>query len=248
MSSSLTTWSSNGRGSASLEVHLLGVVDFDSACLLQERLVYEISGRNDRLGNLLICEHPPLITIGREGSRAHIRVETDELIARQMDVRWLSRGGGSLVHTPGQLAIYPIVPLDRLALGLSDYRGHLEQAVLDVCRELRIPAYRDPDEPGLWTRSGQFAHPGIAVKWWVAYHGVFLNVSPPMELMRLTCPNRRDDPVTSLAAEDGRNLSMHRVREAVIRHLADRLGYERFHLYTGHPLLRRAKKKGYVYA
>ena len=59
--------------SAPLEVYLLGIVDFDSALFLQERLAYEISGRSDAMGTLLLCEHPPLITVGREGSRSHIR-------------------------------------------------------------------------------------------------------------------------------------------------------------------------------
>jgi lipoate-protein ligase B len=237
---------STRRSSASLEVHLLGLVDFESALVLQERLVYEISGRDDTQGALLLCEHPPIVTIGREGSRAHIGVEYRELTARRMDVRWLNRGGGCLVHAPGQLAAYPILPLDRLGLGIADYRRRLEEGVLDVCRELHVAAWRRADQPGLWCRLGQFAQVGAAVKQWTSYHGLFLNVAPSLDLMRLVYTNPACEPVTSLAAQRERVTEMHRVREALVRHLAQRLGYEQFHLYTGHPLLRRTKRKIYV--
>lgn len=232
--------------SGSLEVHLLGCVDFEAGLLLQERLVYENSGRNDTQGDLLICEHPPLITIGREGSRSHLRIEPRELAARQMDVRWLNRGGGCLVHCPGQLAVYPIVPLQRLRMGLSEYRRCLEESVLDLCRELRVPAWRDDAHPGVFGRSGQFAFVGAAVKSWVSCHGLFVNVAPALEFQRMVDPGGDEPRVSSLAALRLKPTTMHQVRESLVRHLTARLGYTRSHLYTGHPLLRRTKKKVYV--
>ncbi len=119
---------------AMLEVHLLGTVDFLSAAQLQERLVYEISGRNDQQGALLLCEHPPLISIGREGSHSQVLVEQTELEACAVETHWVARGGGALMHAPGQLALYPILPLDRLGLSVSDYRRRLEQTLVAACR------------------------------------------------------------------------------------------------------------------
>jgi lipoate-protein ligase B len=243
-----TTQSPTAEASGSLEIYLLGVVDFDSALFLQERLVYEISGRNDTQGALLLCEHPPMITIGREGSWAHILIDNSELVSRQMEVRWLNRGGGCFVHAPGQLAVYPILPLDRLNIGLSDYRRRLEESVIDVCRELRVSAHRRADEPGVWCRLGQFAHLGVAAKSWVAYHGMFLNVSIAMDLLRMVQPNDNGQRVTSLSAQRARVTTMHSVRASLMRNLASQLGYDRYHLYTGHPLLRRTKKKVHVHA
>lgn len=246
MSSTSTIWTSARRTSASLEVHLLGLVDFDSALLLQERLAYEVSGRCDTLGHLLICEHPPILTIGREGRQSHVLADEHELTARQIETRRLNRGGGCLLHAPGQLAVYPILPLDRLQMGLSEYRARLELSLLDICGELRLPAFRRADEPGGWCRCGQFAHLGIAVRSWVSMHGLFVNISPDMRLLRMVQPNQNGERVTSLAAERARTTSMHSVRESLIRNLAKRLGYEQFHLYTGHPLLTRKKKQVYV--
>jgi lipoate-protein ligase B len=230
------------QAEGSLEVRLLGCVDFESALFLQERLVYELSGRDDRQGGLLLCEHPPLVTIGREGSRSDILVEPRELVARQMDVQWLNRGGGCYVHAPGQLAVYPILPLQRLGIGLDDYRTLLEESVIAMCREMRVPAWRFEDEAGVSCRLGQLAHVGIAVQSWIAHHGIFINVSPAMDLMRLVQANRTGQRVTSLAAQRERQTPMHVVRESIIRQLVSALGYERFHVYTGHPLLRRTHR------
>ena len=227
----------------SLEVHLLGLVDFESALFLQKRLVYDISGRSDAQAGLLICEHPPLITIGREGSRAQLEADPRDLAARLIDVRWINRGGDAIVHGPGQLAVYPIMPLDRLGLGVAAYRQRLEQAVIDMAAELHVPAHRETGQSGVWCRLGKFAHVGVAVKSWVAYHGLFVNVAPSMDLMRLARPLDPETRLTSLAAQRMTQTSMHAVRESLVRNLAAQLGYERWHVYTGHPLLRRRPRQ-----
>ncbi len=248
MTSLSTTWSTSNRTSDTLEVYLLGIVDFDSVLFLQERLVYEISGRSDKLGGLLICEHPPMVTIGRDGSQTDLLADPGEFVARQMEVRWTNRGGACLVHAPGQLAVYPVVPLDRLGFGLANYRSRLEQAVIDMCRELQIPAHRNPNEPGVFCRCGQTAALGVAVRSWVAYHGLFVNVCPNLDLVRMVRSNRCGERTTSLSAQRLRKTSMHAVRESIIRNLVASLGYETYHFYTGHPLLRRTRRRVYDYA
>ena len=239
---------SNWRNSAGLDVRLLGMVDFESALFLQERLVYEISGRDDLFAGFLFCEHPPLITVGRAGSRAHILVEPRELTASGIEVRWLNRGGGCIVHAPGQLALYPVVPLDRLGLGLAEYRGHLVGSVLDLCRELRVPAWPTAGPAGVAGRGGQFAFIGTAVKRWVAHQGLFLNVHPLLRLQRLIAPGPNGEKTTSLEAVRGRRIFMATVRESLVRHLSARLGYSEYQLFTGHPLLRRTRRVTNVYA
>lgn len=236
-----TIWTNRARGSDGLLVHMLGTVDFDSALYLQERLVYELADRSDRMGGLLICEHPPLVTIGREGSRADLPPDLHDLEARQTDVRWLSRGGGTVVHGSGQLAVYAMLPLDRLGLGLVEFRQRLEAAVIDAGRELDVPAERDARSPGVWSRGRQFAFVGAAVRSWVSFHGLFVNVAPDMQVQRLV-----DRRLTSIAAERQRPVSMHTVRESLVRNLASRFGYADTHLFTGHPLLKRTRKKIHV--
>src|SRR5947209_2670920 len=112
-----------------LQAYLLGSVSFDAALALQRRLVYQISGDRDS-GSLLLCEHPPMISVGRHGSRAHILFEPDELQHRRWPVRWVNRGGSCVLHLPGQMAVYPIVALDRHALGIGSYIDRLHQVIL----------------------------------------------------------------------------------------------------------------------
>lgn len=248
MTSTESIWSPAQQASDSLEVYLLGLVDFESAVFLQERLAYEISGRDDAQGGLLICEHPPMVTIGREGSRSHLLAEPGEFIARQMETRWLNRGGGCVVHAPGQLAVYPIVPLDRLGLGLSEYRHRLEQSLINTCGELHVPAYRRDDEAGVFSRIGQIGFIGASVRSWVSMHGMFVNVCPQLEMMRMVQSNHSGIRISSLSAERMRPVAMHSVRASLIRSLAQQLGYDSNHMYTGHPLLRRTKRRVYDYA
>ena len=236
------------RTSNSLEVHLLGMLDFDSALFLQERLLYDIAGREDTLDSLLICEHPPLITVGREGSRSQILPDPDELESRQLDVRWIGRGGPAVMHSQGQLAVYPILPLDRLDIGLSVFRRLLEDAVIDVCNDLKIKAWRDSQHPGVWCRSGRIATIGASVKRWVSHQGLFVNVAPDPDLARLVRYPGPDSRVSSFAAEPGRRNSMHSIRSGLIHHLAGLFHYADYHLYTGHPLLKRTKQRVYDYA
>src|SRR5690606_6719713 len=125
-------------------------LDYDAALALQERLVYEISGRADTQGVLLLCEHPPLISIGRQGSSSHVLASGNDLRACQMDVRWVARGGGAVVHAIGQLCVTPILPLDRLQMDISEYRLRLETALVAACRDQHVPAKRVPATPGVW--------------------------------------------------------------------------------------------------
>ncbi|MGE3316363.1 MAG: lipoyl(octanoyl) transferase LipB [Planctomycetaceae bacterium] len=248
MTSHSTVRTSPRRSGASLEVYLLGSVDFESLLFLQERVLYDIGGRNDSQGTLFIAEHPPLITVGREGSRAHIRLEPKELGQLGLEVRWLNRGGGCLVHGPGQVAVYPILPLDRLGLGLDQFKKRLEQTVIDMAGDIRVEAQRSKGCAGVASRSGQFAFIGAAVKRWTTHHGMYVNVDPSMRLMRLADADGCGGKISSLAAERGLRACMHTVREGLVRHFAEQFEYDNLHVYTGHPLLKRTTRETHVYA
>src|SRR5262245_45985153 len=101
--------------------YLMGCVDFDDCQSLQRRLAYDALTRGDGRITVLLCEHPPLVTIGRAGSRAHVRLSGMELAERQLAVRYVSRGGGAILQGPGQLAVYPIVPLEWHGWSIGEY-------------------------------------------------------------------------------------------------------------------------------
>jgi lipoyl(octanoyl) transferase len=227
-----------------VQAHLLGLVDFDACLALEQRLVYETSGRRDAPISLLLCEHADLITVGRQGSHAHIHCSQRELISQRIDVRWVNRGGGAIMHTPGQLAVYPIVPLERQHYSVGEYLARLQTGVLDTLAELGIHGQTRCGQHGIWGRSGQLVAFGAAVKSWTTYHGAFINVAPQMQRCRLvTSDFVGHSPAGSLVAERQQPVKMTSVRESLLRHVTAALGCDRFHLYSGHPLWMRPQER-----
>ncbi|SFH63603.1 lipoyl(octanoyl) transferase LipB [Planctomicrobium piriforme] len=231
-----------------LGVHLLGLVDFDATLGLQEQQVYDLSGRDDLAGTLFFCEHPPVISMGREASRANLLLDDEELARRELKVRWVARGGGAICHAPGQLAIYLQLPLQRLGIGLAKYRTLFESAVVAACQELKIPAKRQADDTGIWTRGGQLGYFGACVKAWVSCQGMFLNISVDPRLLELTVSNASGARSASMQSLRLDPVRMPQVREALIRHIADNFGYAATDISTGHPLLRRTKQRVLIHA
>jgi lipoyl(octanoyl) transferase len=229
--------------SPSVEVFLLGRIDFDRCEELQRRLVQQIGGRDDGQIALLLCEHPPVVTVGRGGSPAQIASHAGPLRSRQIEIRWVGRGGGCLVHCPGQLAVYPIVPLRWHGLSVGGYLDRLQGGLIEALDDLGIAGNPRPGRHGIWGRTGQLAALGVAVRQWVAWHGAFLNVCPPMGLFRLIHADAGGDQgapsrMSCLVAERRGPVKMTAVRAAVTARLVESFGCRRYHLHTGHPLWR----------
>jgi len=241
MTTAASNWLPAQRHSAALDVYLLGLVDFDAAWAIQQKLVTEIAERNDTKGALILCEHPPIITIGREGSREHIAVPPEELHSRQIGVRWLNRGGGTLVHAPGQLAVYPILPLTRLDMSIPRIIETLLGSIQQLCQVLQLPTEILQAEPGIRSRCGQIANIGMAMKSWITYYGLYVNVAPDVRFLRLVNSGHADK-ASSIATSRMRRTPMHTVRSLLIENLVGSLGYNEHQIYTGHPLLRRTRK------
>lgn len=224
-----------------MEIFLLGEIDYARCFALQQRLVRQVADRTDGQMILLLCEHPPVITVGRAGTPGQVSLHSGPIRERRIATQWVNRGGGCLVHTPGQLAIYPIVPLGWHHWSIGEYLGRLQAAILDTVQDLGGQGHTKPGRFGVWGRTGQLAAIGIAVRRWVAYHGAFLNVCPPMGLFRLAHEGADDSPMSCLVAERGGPVRMTSTRAAVVNRLADALGCPRYHMYTGHPWLRESK-------
>ena len=262
-----------------LEAFLLGQVDFDVALALQQRLVEQSRDRDDGQVALLLCEHPTLITVGRGGSPSEVAMHSNLVRSRQIEVRWVNRGGGCLMHSPGQLAIYPIVPLRWHGFSVGEFLHRLQTGIIEALDDLNVPSQPmgtvpivasakmglSPSTPplaktasvpfpsrqphpspvaGVWGRTGQLAALGVAVRHWTTYYGAYLNVCPPMGLFRLVKSDPLGQkPMSCLVAERCGPVRMTGVRSALVCRLAERFGCDRYHLYTGHPMLRRAYGK-----
>jgi lipoyl(octanoyl) transferase len=226
-----------------LEVYLLGLLDFEEALQLQRRLVYEVSGAPGKLAALVLCEHEPIITVGRRGSRSHIACDDDELDARGLALRWVNRGGGCCLHLPGQLAAYPIVPFDPGAVSIAAYMRALERCLAAVLCDFGVRTTTRDDHSGLWTPSGQIASIGVAVSRWVSYYGATLNVAGRREPFRILHPEGNGSlRATTVEAERQRPTPMSKVRECLVQKFIETFGLDRFNLFTSHPLLRLSKR------
>jgi lipoyl(octanoyl) transferase len=162
--------------SPAVEAYLLGQIDFGRCLELQQRLIRQIASRGDGQITLLLCEHPQVITVGRGGSPADIASQSNLLRSRQIEVRWVNRGGGSLLHCIGQLAIYPLVPLRWHGFSVGEYLGRLQAGIVEALDDLCIHGHTRPGRHGIWGRTGQLAALGVAVRNWVTYYGAYLNV------------------------------------------------------------------------
>jgi len=227
-----------------VEFHLLGRVDFATCLALQQRLVHKAGEFDAESITVLLCEHPDIITIGRAGSRGHIRMGRRELTSRGLEVRWIGRGGGCILHSPGQLAVYPIVPLAPYAWTVGNYLQRLRQALAASLVETGVRVETRPDRFGIWGRTGQLVAVGAAVRDWVTYHGAFINVHPAMGVYRFidsgagrALPPGERATMSCLLAERGKTTRMTTVRASVVANLAAALDCDRYHLHTGHPLL-----------
>ena len=219
-----------------VHIHLLGKVDFEDCLTLQRRLAYDAVTRADGRVVVLVCEHPPLVTIGRGGSRADVRMTGAELAERQLTVRYVGRGGGAVLHAPGQLAIYPIVPLEAHGWTIGEYLRRLQAAMLGLLREFHVQPAVVPGSLALAAKSGILAAFGVSVRSGVTMHGAFLNVNPQMrDFGRVRVAGGQT--MSSLLSHRALPTKMTRVRAALVTHLAEALLLERYHLHTGHPLL-----------
>jgi lipoyl(octanoyl) transferase len=228
------------RTGLKLQLYLLGCMDFEAALSLQRRLVFEVASDRRRAA-LLLCEHsPPLITVGRQGSRTHILCGPEELRARQWKVRWVNRGGGCLLHVPGQLAIYPILPLDRLGLGVQEYLERLQQVVTATLADFSLRAETRDGRPGVWVGGRPIAGLGIAVRNWVAYYGAYLNINPALDRFRLvSCGGSERVPMTSVERERRGPLRPALVRERLVEHFAAQFSFDQIVFFSDHPSLSR---------
>lgn len=232
-----------------LSVFLLGLVDFLDAQSLQRRLVYDLGESGGAA--LILCEHPPTISVGRAGSRSHIVADDERLRSLGVRMHWVNRGGGCVLHLPGQLVAYFAVSLDRLGLDLRHYLEDLHSSVLRILDEFDLKGTIRPDLPGVFLGNARVASVGVAVNRWVAYHGLTLNVGPYLEPFEwlLEEPGVGDYPLrqTSIESRRQRPTPIPKVKESLVRNLEHVFKLKHHHVFTQHPLVRR-KAFEHVYA
>lgn len=214
----------------------LGTQDYATALALQRKLG-DLRKAN-RIGDtLLLLEHPPVITLGRNAQSANILASPELLVQRGVEVIECDRGGDVTFHGPGQLVGYPIFDLrafttptgERKTLGAIEFVRKMEEALIRTCADFRIPATRIPRLTGVWTspatspaaphiEPAKIAAIGIHISRAVTSHGFALNVNTDLSFFDLIIPcGLVAKPVTSIQQETGASVSLDRVAESISR-------------------------------
>jgi lipoyl(octanoyl) transferase len=221
----------------------LGLIGYAEAYALQKRVV--AARKAAAIGDvLLLCEHTPVITQGRNGKREHLLVSENVLRQRNVEFHESSRGGDVTYHGPGQLVGYPILQLGAIRKDVVWYVRMLEEVMIRTSAEFGISAHREEGKTGIWvadeekdfTQSSgreegiapeKLGAIGVHISRWVTSHGFAYNVATDLRNFDLIVPcgivGRR---ATSLEKLLGRAVSVSDIRPRMVRHFGDVFGLE----------------------
>ena len=165
-----------------VEVRRLGLVPYGEAVALQRSLV--AARQADRiLDQLLLLEHPPVITMGvrSRGGRQHVLAPDEALAAQGIEIHESGRGGDVTFHGPGQLVGYPILDLKPDRCDVHRYVRDLEETIIRVAGDLGVAADRVDGLTGVWVGPDKLAAIGVRISRWVTSHGFAVNRATNLE-------------------------------------------------------------------
>ena len=174
---------------------------YEEALAMQRALVLERqAGRIE--DQLLLLEHPPVLTLGvrGDGGRGHILASENALAGRGISVFEAGRGGDVTYHGPGQLVGYPILDLNPDRRDVHRYVRDIEEVLIRVAADVGVRASRVAGLTGVWVGAEKLAAIGVRISRWVTSHGFAFNVAPDLNDFSLIVPcGIPDRGITSLA-------------------------------------------------
>jgi lipoyl(octanoyl) transferase len=206
----------------------LGLIDYNAAWEFQEKLFAEVLAL--KLANreaeiqlpvpnyLLVCEHPPVYTLGKSGTEENLLLNAEQLIELGATYYKINRGGDITHHGPGQLVVYPLLDLENFFTDIHLYLRKLEETVIQLLQLYGITGARLPGFTGVWIEpdsenARKICAMGVKCSRWVTMHGIALNVINDLHYFEHIIPcGIRDKAVTSMAVElNGQQLDLHQV-------------------------------------
>lgn len=223
----------------------LGRMDYEACWQLQQSLFEDLLARKtaatkhrttstaaadaEKVGTILLVEHPPVYTLGKSGHAENLLVAREALETLGARFFHIDRGGDITFHGPGQLVCYPILDLERIGLGLRDYVDALEEAVIRTAARYGIAAGRIAGASGVWVEEKgraprKICAIGVRASRYVTMHGFALNVSTDLGwFARINPCGFTDRGVTSMERETGRKIAMEQVKRDIVRFLSESL-------------------------
>lgn len=204
----------------------LGLIGYQAAYGLQRRVV--AARKSGSVPNvLLLCEHPHVITLGRNGKPEHLRASANLLKQMNVEFHPTDRGGDITYHGPGQLVGYPILDLSEIRRDVAWYVRSLEEAMIRATAGLGIASMRIPGLTGVWVDQPaaapeKLAAIGVHLSRWVTSHGFAYNISTDLRYFDLIVPcGIPDKRATSLERLLARSVQREEVEPQIVEHFGD---------------------------
>jgi lipoyl(octanoyl) transferase len=180
---------------------------------------------------LLLCEHPHVITQGRNGKREHLLASEHVLRQKGVEFHTTDRGGDITYHGPGQIVGYPILNLGAIRRDVVWYVRMLEEAMIRATAEFGVAAERVAGKTGIWVKNGnaeeKLAAIGVHISRWVTSHGFAYNVSTDLRYFDLIVPcGIAGCKATSLEKLLGDSVKRKDVAPQIAQHLGEVFGLE----------------------
>jgi lipoyl(octanoyl) transferase len=209
-----------------IQVRRLGLVPYGEAVELQRQLV-EQRRAGEIPDQLLLLEHPPVITLGvkTRNDRSHVLATPDQLARQGVEIFETGRGGDVTYHGPGQLVGYPIFDLRPDRCDVHQYVRDLEEALIRVAGTFGVTADRIGGLTGVWVGREKLAAIGVRISRWITSHGFAFNVNTQLSHFDLIVPcGIRDKGVTSLSHLLDRPVALVEVETAAMHAVAEVFG------------------------
>jgi len=207
-----------------LKIIDLGLVSFPEAYALQRELFQEVkSGVLDKV--LVICRHYPVITCGRSAKKSNIKACAEELSNKGIVIQEVERGGDVTYHGPGQLTAYPVFNLNYLKKDINWFLRFLEGLIISALNECGIKGERRLGLTGVWVGERKIASIGIAIRNWITFHGLSINIKrDDLANFSLIRPCGMDIMITSVESELERNICAEDFKKKFINTLESSIG------------------------
>ena len=211
----------------------LGLIAYTDAYALQQRLA--AARKAGALGDvLLMCEHPHVITLGRNAKRENLLVSEHVLRQKGVELHATNRGGDITYHGPGQIVGYPILNLGAIRRDVGWYVRTLEEAMIGASGDFGVTTFRVKEKSGIWVQVGERAEAteeklgaiGVHISRWVTTHGFAYNVSTDLRFFDLIIPcGIAGRKATSLEKLLSRNVTLDEVKPRLGHHFARLFSY-----------------------
>ncbi len=194
----------------------LGVVDYKEAWELQKRVFSQIKN-NCFNSALILCQHYPVITLGRQAKERNIKVAPIQLKKLGIGMYKIERGGDITYHGPGQLTAYPVLNLGNFKKDIHFFLRQLEEVAIKFLSAFGVKGLRHKGLTGVWIGQQKIASVGIAIRNWITFHGISINIKKgDLNNFNLIRPCGMDIEMTSLETVSGEDIEIGYAKEIFI--------------------------------